>query len=93
MRRLDIHTLQSEEDGWVDKDMIMLHACFQLLTDFVEKENGLEHTNYEYYKETIDTLKDLYNWWKTNSKTITIDSEVADEKLALLIKHRGFLWT
>lgn len=93
MRRLDIHTLESTKNAWVDKDVIMIHACFQLLTDFVEKENGLEHSNYEYYKETIDTLKDLYDWWKANSQSIGIDNEIADEKLMLLIKHRGFLWT
>jgi hypothetical protein len=27
------------EPGWHDKDNVMLHACFKLLTDFVEKEH------------------------------------------------------
>lgn len=93
MRYLEIKTLISEKEGWVDRDMIMLHACFQILTDFVEKENGLKHSNYETYKDTIDELKGLYDWWKLNCNTIGIDSAIADEKLKLLIKHRSFLWT
>jgi hypothetical protein len=91
MKYLKIQTLQ--KNTWVDKDMIMLHACFQLLVDFVEKEDGLEHTNYEYYKEIIDEAKYLYDWWKENSEIISIDNKVADENLMRLVKIRGFLWT
>lgn len=36
MKILKIHTL---EKGWCDRDQIMLHAAFQLLVDFVEREN------------------------------------------------------
>lgn len=35
MKILKIHTL---DKGWCDKDYIMLHAAFQILVDFVEKE-------------------------------------------------------
>ena len=30
--------INSLTDGWRDKDSILLHACFQLLSDFVEQE-------------------------------------------------------
>ena len=35
MKRLKITTL---DKGWHDKDEVLLHAAFQLLADFVEKE-------------------------------------------------------
>ena len=94
MRTLKINTLKSvKEAPWIDRDMIMLHACFQLLTDFIVKEKGLEHSNYEYYKEHIDECRYLYNWWKENKDTVGIDNPVADEHLMRLVKIRGFLWT
>jgi len=36
MKYLKIQTL---EKGWHDKDEIFLHAAFQLLVDFVERED------------------------------------------------------
>lgn len=93
MRNLSISTLPSVKENWVDRDMMMLHACFQILMDFVEKEDGLNHCDYDSHKETIDVLRDLYLWWKNNHDTISIDDKVADENLMLLVKHRGFLWT
>lgn len=94
MRILRINSLPSVKDkGWVDRDMIMLHACFQTLVDFVEEEEGLNHSNYEVYKETIDEIKYLYDWWIDNSATVSIDDKVADEHLMRLVKVRGFLWT
>jgi hypothetical protein len=30
--------IDSLDDGWCDKDQVLLHACFRLLSDFVEKE-------------------------------------------------------
>jgi len=93
MRNLNITTLPTVKEGWVDRDMIMLHACFQLLTDFVEKEDGLVHSNYVEHKETIDELTELYTWWKSSYTSVTIDDVVADENLARLVKHRSFLWT
>jgi hypothetical protein len=35
MKRLKITTL---DKGWHDKDEVLLHAAFQLLTDFLEQE-------------------------------------------------------
>jgi hypothetical protein len=93
MRHLKITTLAPAKEGWIDRDMIMLHACFQLLVDFIEKENGLEYCNYEHHKESIDEAKYLYDWWKANVNIVTIDDKVADEHLMRLIKIRGFLWT
>ena len=43
---------------------------------FVEKEDGLNHTNYEFYKETIDELNYLYNWWKELENKKEIDNKI-----------------
>ena len=93
MRTLKIHTLNSiKEQPWCDRDYVMFHACFQLLVDWAEKEDGLNHCNYEAHK---DTLKELYNWWKSieDYNSDFEGSEDSQAKLELLIKHRQFLWT
>lgn len=97
MRILKIHTLPSvKECSWIDKDYIMLHACFQLLVDCVEEEKVHEHCNYEHHKKEIDEVLFLYNWWKQYSQgdsLSTLGYEVPQEMLTRLIKIRGFLWT
>jgi len=46
MRILKIESLPNATQ-WVDRDHIMLHACFRILQDCVEKENVDTHSNYE----------------------------------------------
>ena len=50
MRILKIDSLPNVKQ-WVDRDHIMLHACFQILQDCVEKENVDTHCNYEAHKD------------------------------------------
>lgn len=69
----------------------MLHACFQLLLDFVEKEDGLNQCDYEYHKKDIEECKYLYDWWKENNNDLA-ELEV-DEHLMRLVKVRSFMWT
>jgi hypothetical protein len=38
MQPANILKIYSLTDGWCDKDHVLLHACFQLLSDFVEQE-------------------------------------------------------
>ena len=38
MQPSNLLKIESLDKGWCDKDHVLLHACFQLLTDFVEKE-------------------------------------------------------
>lgn len=90
MRKLKIKSLPKKK--WVDRDMLLLHACFQILSDFIEKEDGLNHCDYEEHKEDVDTCRELYNWWN-NMKSTDIDSDEADGMLLKLIQVRGFLWT
>jgi hypothetical protein len=38
MEPANVLKIESLSEGWCDKDHVLLHACFQLLSDFVEKE-------------------------------------------------------
>ena len=96
MRILKIESLPSVKEGWVDRDVIMLHACFQILKDCVEQEGVLTHCDYSMHKESIDEVKSLYDWWieriKLNELPLNqdeIDSEMLD-RFSRLIKVRGF---
>lgn len=88
MRNLKIETLPNSKH-WIDRDTVMLHTCFQILVDFVEKEDGLNHCNYEHHKESVDELKYLYEWWKNYSE----EDEMENKNLLRLINMRQFLWT
>ena len=60
---LNIHTL---DKSWCDKDEVLLHAAFQLLTDFIERECPDQIVNYNHSEESQkrwDELQALYHWW------------------------------
>lgn len=59
MYRLKIKTLRG---GWHDRDQIMLHACFQILVDFVEKELVQEYFALKYYRQRHFSIKS-YLWY------------------------------
>jgi hypothetical protein len=94
MRLLKIHSLPTIKT-WLDRDEIMLHACFQLLTDCMEKEKVDTHCNYEAHKEFVDEVRFLYKWWKKRvKKEATYDSEKEDDEMLIrLMKIRTSLWT
>jgi len=94
---LKIETLNEE---WRDKDSVMLHACFQLLRDCVEKENLLSgHTDWNADKKHLlakDEIEALYQWWLSYIETdIPNDDnyELENQMLMRLIKIRWALWT
>jgi hypothetical protein len=60
---LKINTLKK---GWHDKDEILLHAAFQLLVDFVEKEHPerIDWNTNKMHKEAWREIKSLCKWWK-----------------------------
>jgi len=61
---LKIHTLKK---GWHDKDEILLHAAFQLLVDFIEKERPerIDWNAGKMHKQAWKEIKSLYRWWKS----------------------------
>lgn len=100
---LKISTL---DEDWSDKDNVMLHACFQLLTDCIEIEKLDEFTDWQQndtYKQAKKEIDELYFWWKERVKAehenkldpgwINDQHDKDNEMLLRLIKIRGFLWT
>ena len=60
MEPSNILKIETLNDGWSDKDNIMLHACFQLLTDCVEKEKLLNgHTDWNYNEDFKAVKKEI----------------------------------
>ncbi len=100
---LNITTLTGE---YCDKDIVILHACFQLLTDFVDGEEAFtSHVDWEFnevHKKAKYEIEELYNWW-SNRKTMDSLNDIGglekdqyeedNEMLIKLIKVRQFLWT
>lgn len=84
----------------------MLHACFQLLTDFVEQEKAediVDWTHNEETKNAENEIDELYHWWKQRVLKETDDEidpiwtegvyEEDNKMLIRLINIRKFLWT
>lgn len=98
---LKIDTL---DKSWRDADYVMLHACFQILVDFVEKEKAFEcHKGWDQDQMHVvakTELLELYDWWNTY-KDEESKSEIPDweshmkenEMLKRLIDIRWAMWT
>ncbi|MDM8548936.1 hypothetical protein QUF72_02615 [Desulfobacterales bacterium HSG2] len=103
MEPANILKIKSLGDGWNDKDVVMFHACFQLLEDCIEEEKlldgDIDWNHDEKTREAEKKLRDLYEWWKQRKKLeeiITNDDQKYNEdteKLTELVKLRHWLWT
>lgn len=94
-------------EGWSDKDNVMLHACFQLLTDCIEQERLFDSTTDwnqdEKFKHAKEEIGFLYAWWQKRVKMeqenkldpIWSDNQYEEDNQMLirLIKSRQYLWT
>lgn len=73
---------------WCDRDQLMLHACFQLLEDFVEQEDPWE------LREPREKVLEVYSWTAADGTVHTVDAEgrvaARDELLRLLAWWRGY---
>lgn len=102
---LHINTLSEE---WCDKDGVLLHACFQLLTDFVEQETEFipefgndSYTDWESDEKLRYAKKEmleLYHWWKAYQQQehglpTWEDDELENQMLKRLIDIRWAMWT
>lgn len=97
MRILKIESLNNSKH-WIDRDFIILHANFQILKDFVEKEKPFEHSIVWAKSKNGKKCKELYNWWEVR-KNQTINNLSKQQmkedyiKLVDLMKIRNELWT
>ena len=106
MEPANLLKIGSLDTGWCDKDVVMLHACFQLLEDCVKKENFFDgHTDWEYndeFRQARVKLHELYDWWQTRKERVATDdydelnrANYQEDTLRLkeLIDWRHMLWT
>ena len=100
MEPSNILKIDSLHENWRDKDSVMLHACFQLLKDCVEKENLLDgHTDWnadERHRLAKKEIEELYNWWLSYSESDSPDDkkyEYENIMLMRLVTVRWALWT
>ena len=72
MQPSNLLKIESLTDSWCDKDHVMLHACFQLLTDFVEQEiPKFPHINWNVSADMNNTI----------IKGIQFDDNAAEENV------------
>jgi hypothetical protein len=100
MKPSDILKIETLDGNWRDKDSVMLHACFQLLKDCVEKENLLNgHTDWgadEKHRKAKIEIEELYNWWLSYTESDIPDEEqyeIETNMLVRLVAIRWALWT
>lgn len=91
MRTLKIESLPNARQ-WVDRDELMLHACFQILQDCVELEEVEKHVNYEAHKDFVDECRFLYEWWQTRKILSPTDEDEDTKMLIRLMNIREMLW-
>ena len=101
MEPANVLKIESLSDGWCDKDIVILYACFQLLKDFVEKEKEIiaqidwEHD--EEIKKAKQEIDFLYSWWLERlDREDDLDEKQYledNQMLKRLIEIRKYLWT
>lgn len=65
MYEFKIKTLRKSR--WYDKDTIMLHAAFQLLADYIEREKPAKRIDWGWdvrHRKAWKEIMSLYRWWK-----------------------------
>jgi hypothetical protein len=101
MEPANVLKIESLSVDWRDKDDVILHACFQLLKDFVEKEHEMiqiiDWTDSEETQKAKTEIDFLYNWWlQWVDKQPELDEKHYEEEnlmLKRLIDVRKYLWT
>lgn len=93
---------------WCDRDYLLLYAAFQILEDFVKREQPWEFTADVYAAYVTDcgdeharereaawhTIRGLYAWWQCRKADPDYDDYDADSTmLCKLINVRAYLWT
>ena len=88
--------------GWFDKCHVMLHACFQLLSDCIEVEKlfecDVDWDSDDRHRLAKSELLELHRWWKARIAVNEIAADGDDQyreddlMLSRLIRHRWALW-
>jgi hypothetical protein len=66
INRFNVVKIKSLKPGYYDIDLRMLHAMFDLLVEFIEKEEPFERIDWDATPEVSNAakeIKELYEWW------------------------------
>jgi len=101
MKPSNLLKIETLNDEWLDKDLVILHACFQILSDCIEKENlftgHIDWTNDTEHQNAKNEIENLYDWWNMrkieNNELNENQYEEDNQMLKKLIEYRKYLWT
>ncbi len=65
--RYNVVTIKTLDPTWSDVLTKILHVNFQLLVEYIEKEEPFERIDWDatdYHKNAAAEMKELYRWWK-----------------------------
>ncbi len=105
--RYNVVVCDSLPPTFCDRDYLMLHACFQTLVDFVDREQGHFYEDvYTLYvtdcgkqrarheEADWDAIRSLYAWWIVRRNyRYSDDYDEDNAMLKRLIDLRKYLWT
>ena len=80
----------SPRSRWCDKDLVMLHACFQLLVDFLAQEKPqkiVDYTHDRRHREAWKELQALYRYWQVERPRAEREKERALKRWSDSYKH------
>lgn len=96
----NILKIDSLNANWRDKDSLLLHACFQILKDFVENEDAfnshIDWAHDERHRAAKIEILALNDWWLSHSEKSVPEEksyELENQMLHRLIDVRWALWT
>ncbi|MCB1044712.1 MAG: hypothetical protein KDC35_17345 [Acidobacteria bacterium] len=96
MRPANLLKIETLSNDWRDKDIILLHACFQLLKNCVEDENLLNcHIDWEYderHRQAKHEIEELYQWWASYVEPPTLDEEGYNHESEMLKRLVAVRW-
>jgi len=67
-------TVKTLPPTWVDRDELLAHSMFQILKDYVEKEDGL--AQWEHEPEVGQKMQELLDWWTNTYLTADTNDEL-----------------
>lgn len=88
---LKITTIPRNSEWW-DKDAVLLHACFQILVDFIEKERPQRIVDYNHdrkHRMEWKELQTLYRYWKKERPKLEKDAHKALMKSGIQMVNDG----
>ena len=82
-KRYNIVKIKTLPPTYSDPGEVLLHVAFQVLCNYIEKEDPFEWFDVSQNPEKWDKIRNLYNWWKIERparKEIGLPPELEDHE-------------